>query len=96
MRFMAQLAARQVRRQRLALRLFLRSRRRLRGGPLARHLVAQRLQIGVDRLLQEAFLLGVERFAAGGELQPLEHRHLVRELVDGGLLEHQLPLLRLQ
>ena len=98
--FVADLAARQVRRQRLALRLFLRSRRRLRGGPLARQLVAQRLQIGVDRLLQEAFLLGVERFAvsltAGGEPQPLEHRHLVRELVDGGLLEHQLPLLRLQ
>jgi hypothetical protein len=57
-------------------------------------LVAERLEVGVDRLLQQALLLGVEGFAAGGKLQPLEHRHLVRELVDGGLLVAQLNLLR--
>ena len=47
----------------------------------------QRRQVGVDRLFQQALLLGGEGLALGGELQPLEHRHLVRELVDGGLLE---------
>jgi hypothetical protein len=38
----------------------------------------------------EALLLGVEGLGLGGELQPLEHRHLVGELVDGGLLEGDL------
>ena len=54
----------------------------------------QRRQVGVDRLFEQALLLGVEGLGLGGELQPLEHRHLVRELVDGGLLEGDLAILR--
>ena len=50
----------------------------------------QRCQVGVDRLFEQALLLGVEGFAPGGELQPLEHGHLVRDLVDRGLLEREL------
>ena len=42
------------------------------------------------RLFQQALLLGVVGLALGGELQPLEHRHLVRELVDDRLLEGDL------
>ena len=41
--------------------------------------------VGVERLLQQAFLLGAqartELLAGGGELQPLEHGQLVGELV---------------
>ena len=50
----------------------------------------QRRQIGVDGLFEQALLLGVEALGCGRELQPLEHRHLVGELVDDGLLERDL------
>ena len=54
----------------------------------------QRRQVGVDRLFEQALLLGAEGLALGGELQPLEHRHLVRELVDDGLLEGRISVIR--
>ena len=41
-------------------------------------------------VFQQALLLGIEGFRLGGELQSLEHGHLVRELVDGRLLERDL------
>ena len=50
----------------------------------------QRRQIHVQRLFQQALLLGGVGLALGGELQPLEDRVLVRELVDDGLLERDL------
>jgi hypothetical protein len=56
-------------------------------------LQGQRRQVGVDGLFDEALLLGVEGLGLGRELQPLEHRHLVGELVDGGLLEGDLGAL---
>jgi hypothetical protein len=40
--------------------------------------------------------LSRERLGLRSELQPLEHGHLVRELVDGGLLEGNLAPLTLQ
>ena len=40
----------------------------------------QHRQVGVDGLFDQTVLLGVEGFRLGGELQPLEHGHLVREL----------------
>ena len=52
----------------------------------------QRRQVGVDGLFEQALLLGVEGLAPGGELQPLEHGHLVRDLVDRGLLERDLAV----
>ncbi len=82
---MADLAPRQVRRQHLTLRLLLRCACRvvrLR----CFHLAGQTLEILFDRLFQQASLLSGEGLAAGGELQPLEYRHLVGKLVDGGLL----------
>ena len=81
----ANLAARQVRRQRLALGgLPVLGCRLLR--LLGLDLQGQRRQVGVDGLVQQALLLGVVGLGLGRELQPLEHRHLVRELLDGGLL----------
>lgn len=41
-------------------------------------------------LLDQALLLDVEGLALRRELQSLEHGHLVRELVDNGLLERRL------
>jgi hypothetical protein len=83
--------ARQVSRQRGALGLLLvgvvlRSRLALLD------LLRQRGQVGVDGLFDQAFLFGVEGFALGGKLQALEHRHLVRELVDRRLLERDVVL----
>lgn len=86
---MADLPARQVRGQRLALRLLLLVLRRWRGLKL-RQLALHRREVGVDRLFQQALLFSVEGFRLGGKLQPLEHSHLMRELVDGGLLERDL------
>ncbi|MCY1556410.1 hypothetical protein D9M68_931560 [compost metagenome] len=86
---MADLSARQVRGQCLALGQLLLA---LRGRRLREvlQLTLHRCQVGVDGLFQQALLFGVEGFGLGGELQPLEHGHLVRELVDGGLLERDL------
>lgn len=86
------ISARQVRGQGLALRslfvvLALGCRRCLLD------LGGQGGQIGVDGFFQQAPLFGVERFAAGGEFEPLQHRHLVGELVDEGLLEGDLAIL---
>src|SRR6266850_7956233 len=89
----ANLAARQVRRQHLALRLLLAClRRRCAGGRLlALELAAERLEVFVDRFLQQALLLAAEPLAlAAGVLQPLQHRHLVRQLLDERLLVPQL------
>jgi ADP-ribose pyrophosphatase YjhB (NUDIX family) len=85
------LGARQIGRQRDALGLLLVDRDLARRTLL--DLQGQRCQVGVDGLLNEALLLGVERLGLGRELQPLEHRHLVGELVDGGLLEGDLGAL---
>ena len=82
----ADLAARQVRGQLLALGLLLVLGRLLLDLELL-DLLGQCGQIGIEGLLDQALLLGGERLALGSELQLLEHRHLVRELVDGGLLE---------
>jgi hypothetical protein len=49
-----------------------------------------RRQVAVQRLLQQALLLGAVGLTLGGELQPLEDRVLVRELVDDRLLEGHL------
>ena len=62
----------------------------LRGLRVARARAAAPARSASMRLFEQALLLGVEGLALGGELQPLEHRHLVRELVDGGLLERDL------
>jgi len=51
-------------------------------------LAGKRLEILVDGFFEQALLLRAEAFAGGSELQSLQHRHLVRELVDHGLLEH--------
>jgi len=78
-------------------------------------LAVELMDVGVQRLLQQAALLAREgageALTGGGELQPLEDRHLVRELVDQRLLEgdlgvtlldlrqqrlHGLPRLRVQ
>jgi hypothetical protein len=45
---------------------------------------AGQFSVGVN--IQQALLLGAVGLALDGKLQPLEHRHLVRELVDGRLL----------
>ena len=47
-------------------------------------------EVDVDRLFEQAALLGREVLGLGGELQSLEHRHLVRDLVDHLLLEGEL------
>jgi hypothetical protein len=53
-------------------------------------------QVGLERLFQQALLFRCqgagEALARGGELQPLEHGHLVRELVDQRLLERGFAL----
>jgi hypothetical protein len=94
LRLVVDLASRQLRRQRLALRLVLLAR-----GLVLRHqaldLLGDRLQIGVERFLQQAPLLGVEALGLRGELQPLEHGVLVRELVDDRLLVDRLSRLAL-
>ncbi len=91
LRLVVDLAARQVGRQRLALGLLLVALGGWRGHELL-ELAGQGLEVGVQGLFEQARLLGVEGFALGRELQPLEHGHLVRELVDGGLLERDLAL----
>jgi hypothetical protein len=85
---MAHVATRQVCRQLLAPRLL-----PLAGGPAG----LQRLNLGghcrqvtVQRLVQQALLLGAEPLALRCELQPLEDGVLVRELLDDGLLERGL------
>jgi hypothetical protein len=85
------LAPRQVRRQRLALGLVLLALVLLVGPDLV-ELGLQRRQVGIDRLFQQALLLGVEGLGLGSELQPLEHRHLVVDLVDQRLLEGDLAI----
>ena len=85
------LAPWQVGGQLLALGLLLVLRRLLLAAQ-ALEFLGQRCQVGVDGLLDQAILLGVEGFALGRELQPLEHGHLVGELVDDGLLERRLAL----
>ncbi len=61
---------------------------------MALQLAVELVDVGVQRLLQQASLLGREgageALAGGGELHPLEDRHLVRELVDERLLEGEL------
>ena len=47
-------------------------------------------QVGLNLVLEQALLLGVELLALRGELQPLQDRVLVRELLDDGLLERRL------
>ena len=88
---MADLAPRQVLRQLLALGLALVSFGRCLGHELL-ELALQRFQISVDRFFQQALLLGAEVLGLGRELQPLEHGHLVRDLVDRGLLERDLAV----
>ena len=92
---MVHLAARQVGRQRLPLGLFLLVLSlvllvQVKLLDLARQLG----DVGIQCLVQQALLLGThagaELLAGGGELQPLQHRHLVGELVDERLLERDL------
>lgn len=86
---MVDLPARQVRRQCLAFGLLLLALRGRHGREFLQ-LTLHRRQVSVDGLFQQALLLGIEGLGLGGELQSLEHGHLVRELVDGGLLERDL------
>jgi len=57
-------------------------------------LKADRLKVGLERLIKQLALLALQLLAAGRELPALENRHLVRELVDLELL-HTVVLLRL-
>jgi len=50
------------------------------------------LEIGLDRLFQEAALHPAPLFASSGKLPALEHRHLMGELVNLELLVLQLVL----
>ena len=90
---MPNLAPRELRRQRLALgyscicgllcwrlALFFLGLQRL-------DQLGQFLQVSVGVILEQAPLLGVEALGFGGELQPLDHRHLVGEFVDQRLFE---------
>ena len=90
--FVMNLAARQVGRQRLAPGLLFLTRRGRGRGELL-NLVADRLQVGVQRLVEQASLLGAVALGLRGELQPLEQRVLVSELVDEGLLVPDLSAL---
>lgn len=81
---MTELAARQFGRQGLALGSLA-----LRAGGLGGELLQlalHRLKVFIDRVFEKAALIALEHLAVGGELHPLEHRVLMRELVDGGLL----------
>ena len=85
---MAHIATRQMWRQLLAPRLL-----PLTGDPtwLQRlNLGGHGRQVAVQRLVQQALLLGAEPLALRCELQPLEDGVLVRELLDDGLLERSL------
>jgi hypothetical protein len=88
----ADIAPGQVRRQLLALGLLFVLGRGL-AGLVELDLGCECSQVGIQRLFDEAFLLGAVGLGLRGELQPLEHGHLVRELVDGGLLEGDLARL---
>ena len=92
--FVVDLPARQALRQRLALWLLLVVLVLRRRGCLL-DLGGQGGQVGVDGFFQQALLLGVEGLGLGRELQPLQDRHLVGELVDEGLLEGDLAILAL-
>ena len=91
LRLVMDFAARQMSRQCLALGLLLLACVLLAGPDLI-ELGLQRRQVGVDRLFEQALLLGVEGLGLGRELQSLEHRHLVVDLVDQRLLEGDLPI----
>ena len=54
-----------------------------------------RLEVGVQRLLEQASLLAVQLLAARGELPAPEHLHLVRQLIDLDLPAMQLPVIPL-
>ena len=92
LRLMAHVDARQIGRQRSALRLFLRFPRwslRTQRVELGR----DRFQIGVDRFFEQAALDATHLLAARGKLPALEHRHLMRQLVDLELLVLDLLVL---
>jgi hypothetical protein len=86
LRFVANLAAWQVHRQLLALGVLPVWPGRLVNFDLGR----ERGQVGIQRLFDQALLLGAVGLGLRGELQPLEHGHLVRELVDQRALVMQL------
>jgi hypothetical protein len=90
--FVVNLPARQVRGQLLALGLLLFFGRGL-GRLVNFDLGSDCSQVGIQRLFDQAFLLGAVGLGLRSELQPLEHGHLVCELVDGGLLEGNLARL---
>jgi hypothetical protein len=52
-----------------------------------------RCNIGIERLIEEAALFEVELLTARGELQPPEHRDLMRELRVARILEADLAVL---
>lgn len=76
----------QVRWQRLALRLVFDARRDSFGVELG-HIVMNGLRVLIQRFFQQASLLGAEALGLRSKLQPFEQRVLMREFVDGGLLE---------
>ena len=82
---MTYFAARQVGRQGLPLGLLTLARGG-RGRGESFDLFGDRLQIRVQRLFQQASLLGVEALRLRGKLQPLQDRVLVRELLDQRVL----------
>lgn len=85
-RLVADVDTRQVRRQRLAFRFVFDTQRDGCCTELC-HLFADRLQVFVQRLFQQASLRGAEALGLRRKLQALEQSVLVREFVDGGLLE---------
>ncbi len=48
--------------------------------------LGHRLQVFLQRLFEQAALIGMQGFGFGRKLQPLKNSHLVRELVQQGLL----------
>lgn len=83
---MAHIAAWQVGGQRLALRTLI-VPARLGLGLQLLDLGGHGREVRVQGFVQQALLFSVERLGLGRELQPLEQRVLVRDLVDDGLLE---------
>jgi hypothetical protein len=90
----ADLAARQVGRERQPLGLLALRRRRARCEQV--EFAGDRFEVGFERVFEQALLLALEGLAGGSELHPLEHGVLVRELVDGGLLVGEVALVALE
>ena len=91
-RLVANLDARQARGERFTFGLLFGRRRNRRCQLQIVELCLHRLEVGIQRFLEQASLLAVQLFAARGELPAPEHCHLVRQLIDLHLAAMQLPI----